>query len=99
MAVKGQEQKEQIYNKLKEIYPNAEIVEKVLRIPFVVDGEPLEIKVALTAAKDVVLSDAGGGSSSASDISSMANDTKAAAFVEPSQQEKENLARMLANLI
>lgn len=51
---KGAKSKEMLFAKLKEIYPDAFMDDKVLRIPFDEDGAIVEIKVALTAAKDVL---------------------------------------------
>lgn len=53
--MKGAESKEKIFTKLKEVFPQAFFVgAKEFRIPMIEDGAPVEIKVALTAAKDVV---------------------------------------------
>ena len=54
MALKGTKAKTEILNKIMEIYPNAFIHEKVLRIPIEEDNETVEIKVTLTAAKDCI---------------------------------------------
>lgn len=55
MAAKGSTSKELILNKLKEIYPESFIASdgKTLRIPMTENGEVVEIKVTLTAAKDI----------------------------------------------
>ncbi len=54
MAARGQAAKGEVMKKLQEVFPNSFIVDKVLRIPMVEDGQTVEIKVALTAAKDVI---------------------------------------------
>ena len=52
---KGSSSKEYIFNKILEVFPGAFMVDaKTARIPLVEDGEPIEIKVALTAAKDIL---------------------------------------------
>lgn len=52
MAARGSIAKDMIYNKLMEIYPNAFVTGKEFRIPIQENGEIVEVKVALTAAKD-----------------------------------------------
>ena len=50
MAARGQEEKQKVLDKIKEVFPEAFEYDKVLRIPI---GD-IQIKVALTAAKDNV---------------------------------------------
>lgn len=50
MAARGQEEKQKVLDKIKEVFPEAFEYDKVLRIPI---GD-VQIKVALTAAKDNV---------------------------------------------
>lgn len=54
MAAKGAKAKEEILKKIQEIFPGAFIHEKVLRIPMEENGDTVEIKVTLTAAKDCI---------------------------------------------
>ena len=54
MAAKGAVSKEIVMTKLLEVFPNAFVYDKTIRIPMVEDGNELQIKVALTAAKDIV---------------------------------------------
>lgn len=55
MAVKGSASKEAIFNKLQEMFEGSFMADaKTLRIPMVEDGQVVEIKVTLTAAKDVL---------------------------------------------
>ena len=51
---RGAQSKTAIFNKLMEVYPDAffEDEGKILRIPLNEDGELVEIKVTLTAAKN-----------------------------------------------
>ena len=51
---KGQISKDKIVEKIMEIFPDAFIHEKVLRIPMEENGDQIEIKCTLTAAKDLV---------------------------------------------
>lgn len=59
---KGQVSKEIITKKILETFEGSFINEKEIRIPIVENGEPIEIKVALTCAKVNV----GGGAGSVS---------------------------------
>lgn len=54
MAAKGTESKNTIFNKLMEIFPDAfwENEGKILRVPMDENGNRVEVKVQLTAAKN-----------------------------------------------
>lgn len=54
MALKGQESKKVITQQILETFEGAFISGKEIRIPFTEDGVPVQIKVSLTAAKDLV---------------------------------------------
>lgn len=55
MAAKGTASKQIIFNKLKEVFPKAFMEsDKIMRIPLEEDGTSIEIKVSLTAAKDLL---------------------------------------------
>lgn len=56
MAAKGTESKFSIFNHLQKDFPNAfwEDEGKILRIPCTENGEIIEIKVQLTAAKNIL---------------------------------------------
>lgn len=95
---KGQIVKQEILNKMLEVFPGSFMQDdKILRIPVEEGGEPVEIKVTLTAAKDLL---AGGGSLDWSD----STDKKDAGTVasplttEPTKEEKQNVQRMLEKL-
>ena len=95
---KGQICKQEILNKMLEVFPGSFMQDdKILRIPVEENGEPVEIKVTLTAAKDLL---AGGGSLDWSD----STDKKDAGTVasplttEPTEEEKQNVQRMLEKL-
>ena len=51
MAAKGSQAKEEITKKILEVFDGAFINEKEIRIPWVENGETVQIKVALTCAK------------------------------------------------
>lgn len=58
MRAKGAESKKTIFEQMLKTFPGAFMVsDKELRIPMTEYGEPIEIKVALTRAKDLL----GGG--------------------------------------
>lgn len=54
MAARGSIAKETITKKILETFPNSFIYDKLIRIPIEENGETVEVKVTLTAAKDVV---------------------------------------------
>jgi hypothetical protein len=54
MAARGSIAKEEVMNKILATFPGAFKYEKELRIPMVENGEELQIKVTLTAAKNMV---------------------------------------------
>lgn len=95
---KGAISKETITNKILEVFPGSFIVDKIIRIPMTENGDPIEIKVTLTAAKDIL-----GGAGTAVDYSFPTVDeskktSEPAANVEPTKEEKENLEQLLTAL-
>ena len=54
MAARGAEVKEKLTNVLTKLFPASFMGGKILRIPMKENGEIVEIKVTLTAAKDVL---------------------------------------------
>ena len=91
---KGAESKQKVINKIMEIYPEAFLYgNKELRIPFEEDGARVEIKVALTCAKTNV-----GGDGSLEESGIEINDTPNVAPAAPSDEEKQNIANLMARL-
>ena len=88
MAARGTEEKQIVFDKIKEIFPDAFECDKVLRIPI---GE-VEIKVALTCAKDCVR-----GAVLPSAVETP-NEDPAPVVTEPSQQELDNVATLMSAL-
>lgn len=86
---KGAKAKEEIKTKLFDCFPGTFMNGKEIRIPWVEDGETVEIKVALTCAKDNV----GGGASSYTMISNADSTNAASATVstEITEEEKKNV--------
>lgn len=95
---KGAIAKKEILEKLKNTFEDSFMQDdKILRIPWTEGGEPLEIKVTLTAAKDII----GGGASGDFDWSDPPkSDTVevTSAAAAPTQEEKENVANLLKQL-
>ena len=92
---KGQVAKEKLFAKIMEVFPNAfwEEQNKILRVPMDDGGTDVEIKVALTCAKDII----GGGdatevASSESPVSSTTDATPA-----PTQEEVQDLKNLFSN--
>lgn len=97
---KGSIAKEAIFKKMLEVFPNSFMADaKTLRIPWEENGETIEIKVALTAAKDILGSSVdmnwedGGGAEKAPAATS-----KAPVSSEPTAEEKANVEKLMASL-
>ncbi len=93
--MRGKEEKELIAKKIFEVFPNAFMDGKIIRIPI----NEVEIKVQLTCAKDVIGGDAGVNASTSSDGGAFGGmeDPKSAP-VEPTEEEVENLRKMMDKL-
>ena len=91
---RGADEKQLVQEKLVELFPNAFVYDKILRIPI---GD-VQIKVTLTAAKDNV--ECGG------DVALPGEDTSStetvaetqAAAAEPSQEEIDAVSHIMSNL-
>ena len=99
MAAKGTESKNIVFSKLQEIFPEAfwEDQGKILRIPLDENGNRVEIKVALTAAKNNL---GGENPTSAFDTAPVVNNSSTVnnTILEPTQEEKDNVAKLIASL-
>lgn len=104
MAAKGTESKTKIFNKMIEVYPNSffEDEGKILRIPMEENGDIVEIKVTLTAAKTNL-----GGAAVASAFPAPSSEEVAGYMTPPSvsaeeievtEEEKERISQLLASL-
>ena len=102
MALKGAIAKEEITKKILEVFPAAFRYDKEIRIPWTEDGEQVQIKVALTAAKVIV--NAGGDAAvpgGAVEAAAPSQETSVApkvANTETSAEEKANLSALLRSL-
>ena len=91
---KGQVAKEKLFAKIMEVFPNAfwEEQNKILRVPMDDGGTDVEIKVALTCAKDIIGGGATEVASSESPVSSTTDATPA-----PTEQEVNDLKNLFSN--
>lgn len=99
MAARGAEAKEQITNQILAQFDGSFKYDKEIRIPVIENGEVIQIKITLTAAKTNV--DIGGdtavpGSAAAPVKATVSQPSKE--VVEPTAEEKENVANLLASL-
>lgn len=95
MAMKGQVAKEEITAKLLELFNGSFKYDKEIRIPWVEDGEQIQIKCVLTAAKVPVSSET---STPELVVSATPAQTAALAQIEPTEEEKANLRKLLKSL-
>lgn len=94
---RGAESKNIIFNKLLEVFPGSFMYNdgKELRIPMNESGVEVQIKVALTAAKENVTS---GAVASAIEQSAFPAPAETAPKIEVTQEEKDNIAALLSGL-
>ena len=104
MALKGSQAKEEITKKILEVFPSAFQYDKEIRIPWTENGEQVQIKLTLTAAK--VMVNAGGDAAMPGDtVEEIAAtpiqatlDAPKVTNIETSAAEKENLSKLLRSL-
>ena len=82
---KGSSSKELITEVLLGVFKGSFVNGKEIRIPVLENGEAIQIKVTLTAAKDLISADG-------SDTISVAQ------FSEPTEEEKETIRQLLAKM-
>ena len=102
---KGQKSKIVIQNKILELFPEAFIYGKEIRIPIEEDGEIIQIKVTLTAAKASVEPGSDNEIPTTANVvnnievnNPVINQVDATTIVKPSEEEKQNLQNMLSKL-
>lgn len=104
MAARGTESKNKIFKALQDIYPNAfwEDEGKILRVPLDENGNRVEIKVSLTAAKSNLGGEDAVSAFAAAPISNVPveNNTYLPNPInyEPTDEEKANIEVMLKSL-
>ena len=96
MAVKGAAAKAEVTKKILEHFPGSFTHEKEIRIPYVEDGVAGEIKVVLTAAKNLV--GAGTQPQEADERKLEFSEVETPQLSEPSEAEKERLKSLLYKL-
>lgn len=93
--MRGQELKNQIVNKILETFPNSFINGKEIRICGTENGEEVQIKVTLTAAKENIVNEATSVTAAPNAAEPAATDDYT---VEITSKEKRTVAEMLAAL-
>ena len=98
MAAKGAEAKLEITNKILELFPGSFKYDKEIRIPVIENGEEVQIKVSLTAAKINVERD-GGVLDFTKKTETTAQTTSAAPqSFEPTEEEKNIVNDLISKL-
>lgn len=103
MAARGSEAKEKVMQNILAAFPGAFKYDKEIRIPMVENGEELQIKVTLTAAKNMV---AAGGDTAipGAQIKEVVGGFSATGPVtekvpvKPTDEEKQNVSNLLSML-
>ena len=103
MAAKGAIAKEEVLQKILEAFPGSFKYDKEIRVPMVENGEPLQIKITLTAAKNMVGEGAdvalpGETSNSFTASPAPAQLKQNATIVEPTEEEKERVKNLVGLL-
>ena len=97
MAARGAVAKEQITNQILSQFEGAFKYDKEIRIPVMENGETIQIKVTLTAAKTNV--ERGGDTALPGDtVSAVAPTSAPSALAEPTTEEKERVSNLLSKL-
>lgn len=99
---KGSVTKELVTQKILETFDGAFVYGKEIRLPFTEEGEPIEIKVTLTCAKQLVGESGPGPSATLNFEDSTApvrsTEPKTAQITKPTEEEKKNVETLLSNL-
>lgn len=105
MAARGAIAKEVIGNKILDVFEGSFRYEKEIRVPFIENGEEIQVKIVLTAAKNNV--DRGDDVALPGTKSTMTNskvnvssgvDSATEKVAEPTEEEKKNVESLLAKL-
>ena len=99
---KGALAKEEITNKILEVFPGSFKYEKEIRVPMMENGEMLQIKITLTAAKNMVGNGADvaipgdmSGSFAPSPSPAPAQLKQDTTVIEPTKEEKERVKNLV----
>lgn len=95
MAVRGAIAKQEVVNKILEVFPNAFIYDKTVRIPTMEDGQEIQVKLTLTAAKDLVVPDTDRVVPAVALTPKQPVGVVSAEAIQPTSEEKANVERFL----
>ncbi len=100
MALKGTILKKEITDKILEVFPGSFLYNdgKEIRIPGMEDGQLIQVKVALTCAKTNVEQNGENALPGEEMPVSTNGDNTPQATVEVSQEEKDNVKKLMASL-
>ena len=98
MAAKGAEAKLEITNKILELFPGSFKYDKEIRIPVIENGEEVQIKVSLTAAKVNVERDGGVLDFTKKTETTAPTTSAAPQSFEPTEEEKNIVNDLLSKL-
>ena len=98
MAIRGAVAKQEVIDKILEVFPNAFVHDKTVRIPTMEDGQEIQIKLTLTAAKDLVVPNADKAIPAAVLAPKQPVSTVSAAVIQPTPEEKANVERFLKSI-
>lgn len=101
MGARGSQIKEEITNKILALFgDDAAVYDKTIRVRGVENGETIEVKITLTAAKDCIMT-----SNSAAKVQGEENDFNEIAVPDindtssaPTKEEQEKLSEYIASL-
>ena len=104
MAARGSIAKEEVVKQILMAFPKAFKYDKEIRLPMIENGEELQIKVTLTAAKNMV--SAGGDTATpgtsmgvaAPPSKSIMTTAQVNVPIKPTEQEKQNVSNLLSML-
>ena len=94
---KGSSSKEILIAKLKEVYPDSFMYEKNLIIPFIEDGQKIQLKVALTCCKTNI-EQGGDVAIPGAQTPTVSAPTNEKTPIEPTNEEKKNISDFLSSM-
>lgn len=98
MAIRGTIAKQEVIDKILETFPNAFVHDKTIRIPTMEDGQEIQVKLTLTAAKDLVTPNADKAIPAAAPAPKQPASTVSADTIQPTPEEKANVERFLKSI-
>ena len=94
---KGSSSKEILIAKLKEVYPDSFMYEKNLIIPFIEDGQKIQLKVTLTCCKTNI-EQGGDIAIPGAQTPTVSAPTNEKTPIEPTSEEKKNISDFLSSM-